>query len=148
MPDAIESLSRLVADLQDALMAAKQETRIVAAERDLAMAASVYGCARLESEARIVGDSLVISIRISTLAHAARESDCFWRSKEAGFPLAINDEAAFAKSVRRGLNRESEDGSTPITRLLDDTTEWVCDQGEDGVEEIDAAAALVNGGKG
>lgn len=94
------------------------------------------GCARLESEARIEGDRLVISLRISTLAHAARHSQYFDALEEDGHPLVITDEAEFARSVVRGLNREEEDGSTPVTRMLDDAFEWVCEQGEEGVEEV------------
>ena len=93
------------------------------------------GCARLESEARIVGDELVIKLKISTLAHAARHSDYFFRCQEDGTPLNITDEAEFAESVVRALNQEEEDGSTPITRLLDDATEHVAEQGMDGIEE-------------
>ena len=92
------------------------------------------GCARLESEARIDGDRIVISLSVSTLAHAARESDYFWRAKEDGKPITITDEMVFAKSVCGALNSEDEDGSTPITRLLDAAFEHVVEQGEDGIE--------------
>ncbi|MGB3070933.1 MAG: hypothetical protein WBC18_20440 [Ottowia sp.] len=92
------------------------------------------GCARLESEARIDGDRIVISLAISTLAHAARDSDYFWRAKEDGEPLTISDERVFAQSVCGALNREAEDGGTPITRLLDAAFEDVCEQGEDGID--------------
>ena len=93
------------------------------------------GCARPESEAQIVGDKLTISLRISTLAHAARHSDYFDRCAEQGMPLKITDEATFAKSVAYALNAEEEDGSTPITRMLDKAFEHVSEQGEEGVEE-------------
>ncbi|MDP2263273.1 MAG: phosphoadenosine phosphosulfate reductase family protein [Hydrogenophaga sp.] len=91
--------------------------------------------ARLESEARIVGDELVIKLKIGTLAHAARHSEYFFRCKEFGTQLEITDETAFANSVVSALNREEEDGSTPITRMLDDATEHVSEQGMDGIEE-------------
>lgn len=93
------------------------------------------GCARLESEARIEGGRLLIALRISTLAHAARCSEYFWRAKEDGTPLRITNEGVLANSVRRALNREEEDGSTPISRMLDEAVEWVAEQGEDGIEE-------------
>lgn len=93
------------------------------------------GCARLESEAQIVNGKLIISLRISTLAHAARHSDYFFRCAEDGTPLKITDEAVFAKSVAYALNAEEEDGSTPITRMLDAAFEHVSEQGEEGVEE-------------
>ena len=93
------------------------------------------GCARFESEAKIIGGKLVISLRIGTLAHAARNSDHFFNCAESGTPLKITDETVFAASVARALNREEEDGSTPITRMLDEATEWVSEQGEEGIEE-------------
>jgi hypothetical protein len=99
------------------------------------MSNNTKGCARLESEARIDGDELVIKLKISTLAHAARHSDYLFHCQENGMALKITDEAAFAESVASALNREEEDGSTPITRLLDEATEWVSEQGMDGIEE-------------
>lgn len=93
------------------------------------------GCARLESEAQIIDGKLVVALRIETLAHAARHSEYFFQCAEQGMQLKITDEAAFAKSVANALNREEEDGSTPITRMLDEATEWVSEQGEDGIEE-------------
>lgn len=99
------------------------------------MSNNTEGCARLESEAKIVDDKLVISLRISTLAHAARHSEHFYNCAESGTPLKITDEAVFAQSVATALNREKEDGSTPITRMLDEATEWVSEQGEEGIEE-------------
>lgn len=94
------------------------------------------GCARFESEAKVIGGKLVISLRIGTLANAARNSDHFFNCAESGTPLKITDETVFAASVARALNREEEDGSTPITRMLDEATEWVSEQGEEGIEEV------------
>lgn len=93
------------------------------------------GYARLESEAKVIGGKLVISLRIGTLAHAARNSEHFFNCAESGAPIKITDETVFATSVAHALNREEEDGSTPITRMLDEATEWVSEQGEDGLEE-------------
>lgn len=93
------------------------------------------GCARFESEAQVIDGKLVISLKISTLAHAARHSEYFFQCAEQGMPLKITDEALFARSVAEALNREEEDGSTPITRMLDEATEWVSEQGEDGIGE-------------
>ena len=99
------------------------------------MSNETEGCARLESEAQIADGKLVISLRIGTLAHAARHSDYFDRCAESGTPLKITDEAAFAQSVAHALNAEEEDGSTPITRMLDNAFEHVSEWGEDGIEE-------------
>lgn len=92
-------------------------------------------CARMESEAQIIDGKLVISLRIGTLAHAARHCAYFDELEEYGCPLKITDESEFAKSVALALNREEEDGSTPITRMLDDAFEYVNEQGMDGLEE-------------
>ena len=99
------------------------------------MSDTTGGCARFESEAKIIDGKLVISLSISTLAHAARHSEYFLNCAEDGAPLKITDEATFAKSVTLGLNREEEDGSTPITRMLDEAFVWAAEQGEDGIEE-------------
>lgn len=93
-------------------------------------------CARMESEAQIVDGRLVISLRIGTLAHAAAHSDYFDRCVIQGTPLKITDEAVFAKSVAFALNAEEEDGSTPITRMLDKAFEHVVEWGEEGIEEV------------
>ena len=86
-------------------------------------------------EARIEDGKLVICLSISTLAHAARYSQYFFDCAEDGRKLRISDEAEFAGSVVRRLNLEEEDGSTPITRMLDEAVIWVSEQGEAGIEE-------------
>lgn len=93
------------------------------------------GHARMESEARLVDDRLVISLSVRTLAHAARNSEYFFSCANDGYPLQITDEVAFAKSVIRALNLEGEDGSTPVTQMLDWAFMHVCEQGDEGVEE-------------
>lgn len=93
-----------------------------------------------ESKAQIVGDSLVISLSIGTLAHAARHGDSFFLCADRGRPLVITDERMFAQSVVRALNREQEDGLTPVTSMLDDAIEYVIAYGEDGVDEAPADA--------
>ncbi len=89
----------------------------------------------LEHKAQIVDGRLVISLSIATLAHAARGSDYFTGCAAIGMPLVITDEAVFAESVRLRLNCEQEDGSTPVTRMLDEAFESVSEWGDDGVEE-------------
>ena len=98
------------------------------------MSDGAEACAKLESEAQIVDGRLVISLRIETLAHAARHSEYFERLAWDGVPTRITDEALFAKSVRNALNSEEEDGSTPITRMLDKAFRRVVECGDDGVE--------------
>jgi hypothetical protein len=89
---------------------------------------------RMESKAQIEDGHLLIRLSIPTLAHAARHSDYFFQSRESGTPLVITNEAVFAESVCNSLNSEAEDGSTPISRMLDKATAHVADQGEDGID--------------
>lgn len=97
-------------------------------------AKDITPCARMESEAQIKDGHLVISLSISTLAHAARHSEHFFQAKEHGTPLIITNEAVFAESVCHALNREAEDGSTPISRVIDAATRHVAEQGDCGVD--------------
>jgi len=97
------------------------------------MSAETEGCDLLESQAQIVDGKLVIVLRVSTLANAARNSDYFERCAVQGLALKITDEAAFARSVANALNSEKEDGSTPITRMLDKAFEHVIEWGEDEI---------------
>lgn len=79
--------------------------------------------------------NLVISIPFHALATAARLSDYFFDCANNNIHLVIPDEVVFAESVCNALNLEEEDGSTPITKILDDAIEWVSEQGEPGIEE-------------
>lgn len=64
--------------------------------------------------AAIINGVLKISIGIGTLAFAAEHDD------NLGFTdLTVMNQAEFAKDVLRELNREAEDGSTLVTRVLD-----------------------------
>lgn len=87
----------------------------------------------METDAKVVDGRLVISVSIGTLANAARHSDYFFRCAEDGLSLKITDDAAFAESVADALNAEEEDGSTPITRMMDKAFERVVDHGMEGV---------------
>lgn len=89
---------------------------------------------RIESEAQVIDSTLIISVKASTIAFAALHSPYFFLCSETGSRIKITDEDLFLKSVRLALNREDEDGSTPITRMLDKAFQYVCDQGMDGIE--------------
>jgi len=94
-------------------------------------------CARLESAVQIVNDGLIISISAETLANAARHGECFFQSAQEGTKLVISNAVDFMTSVAKCLNEESEDGSTPITRMFDQAIEQVVEDGEPGVDEAD-----------
>lgn len=92
------------------------------------------GCARLESEARVAGGWMFIGCSVDTLAHAARHSEYVLNAAEDGTHVHITREEEFARSVARALNDEAEDGSTPISRMLDKAFEHVIEYGDDGFE--------------
>jgi len=48
----------------------------------------------------------------------------------------ICDREEFLDDLANALNREEEDGSTPLTRLLDECMEWLVEQGCLSVDEI------------
>ncbi|MPS27590.1 MAG: hypothetical protein E2576_11155 [Alcaligenaceae bacterium] len=93
------------------------------------------GIPRFECEPQLRHGRIVISISVPTLADAARGSDYFYQAKEAGTPLVITDEAALAQSVMHALSEEAEDGSTPVSRMLDKAIEQVAEYGEPGIDE-------------
>lgn len=49
--------------------------------------------------------------------------------------MKITDGVAFAKDWISEMNRESEDGSTPINRMFDVTINEAINQGAEGIEE-------------
>jgi hypothetical protein len=67
----------------------------------------------------VVADVLRIEIGISTLKYAAEHHEDFWQPQTDKYALVVSDERQFAKDVAHELNREGEDGSTPVTRLFD-----------------------------
>ena len=90
-------------------------------------------------EVRVVSSALVISIGMGTLTWAAehmeennpydddsRDFKRLWRVKDA---------AQFAKDVRSALRDEGEDGSTPLTRLLDAMCLAAIEDGSVAVDE-------------
>jgi hypothetical protein len=88
---------------------------------------------------RIAGDELVISIGISTLAFAfvnGPVGDRLVYVEETGewddSRLRVTNPAAFAKEVVHALLDEEEDGSSPLTNLLDAAYQAVVDDGGEG----------------
>lgn len=88
---------------------------------------------------RIIDGVLCISIGINTLAYAMKERDPFyvydenkgdWRSA-----WVILDNAEFAKDFVAELSREEEDGSTPLTDMLDKVADNVLENGCIGIYE-------------
>lgn len=91
---------------------------------------------------KIDDGELVIRIGINVLTFASNHRDPFLVDDEiTGFPRQawiVTDVLEFAKDVCRELNREEEDGSSPLTNLLDLAFTNALDQGSLGVEEVPA----------
>lgn len=98
----------------------------------------------------VVDDELVVRIGIDTLAFAADHSDLFNPFDEDKNDFVqrwkVIDNLEWAKDVVREINREEEDGSSPLTNLLDKASENALDQGsiavwgpELGISEEEAA---------
>lgn len=83
---------------------------------------------------------LDIAIGIAELRFAAEQHPDFWDGKRH-WPepnIKITDATAFAAEVARVINRESEDGSTLLTQMLDKAIRLAV---EDGCEGVDHEAA-------
>jgi hypothetical protein len=87
-------------------------------------------------QASIQDDQLVISIGIETLAYcAAHQPNIIEDSGEYNWPyIKIDDVSRFARDVVCGLLHEEEDGSTVISRCID---EACLSAVEDGSEAVD-----------
>lgn len=89
-------------------------------------------------EATVDGHGLHIRIGIKSLANAVVLSD--WAApfhesaQDFQRTFAITDPVQFAREVLRALQRESDDGSTLLTRLLDKAAREAIDDGAEGCE--------------
>lgn len=91
------------------------------------------------ARAIIEGDNIVIRVPISALPVAFDFSPLTPRDDEADAKYFVSDTAEFAKSVCRRLNKEEEDGTTPIHLMLDSAMEEALEQGDEGLEECRTA---------
>ncbi len=89
---------------------------------------------------------LSITIGIGTLAYVAAQHPEFWDGKSGlDVPcIKVTDEEVFANEVANELNRESEDGSTRVTRLIDAAISEAVDQGAEGIDNDALDAAMTN----
>ncbi len=81
-------------------------------------------------EAKIIGEQLVISIGISTLAYAIQNGTDDWVGK-------ITSEAGFAQDVIDELLNEEEDGTTLVHKMFDEAAREAADQGSEYVSSGD-----------
>lgn len=98
----------------------------------------------LPLRATVENDQVSIVIGVRTLAFAFENSEennpydeDFCDTKRQ---LSISDPSQFAKDVCHELNREEEDGSTPLTRFLDSMMGEAVNQGSLGIFDLDETA--------
>ncbi|MBE3065158.1 MAG: hypothetical protein IMZ69_09100 [Spirochaetes bacterium] len=82
----------------------------------------------------IARGELVIRIGIETLAFCTDECSEFYNSEKDRSDVKVTDPDEWAKDVVRELEREEEDGSSPLTDLLERAMSDAVDQGSTAVE--------------
>lgn len=83
--------------------------------------------------ARISKGKIVIELNIANLAHEAVVPDCLCDG-EFRPSVKIVNARKFARDFVAELNREEEDGSTPVHALFDAAFVAAVEQGADGME--------------
>jgi len=89
-------------------------------------------------EVKIENEELVIRLGISALCTAVRQcsiidSAVMDADGDEG-AVEITDEMVFAQAILEALEREEEDGSTPVHQMLDSAAEYAIEQGCEGIE--------------
>ena len=77
-----------------------------------------------------------MNIAIDALAFAAAHHPEFWdgHSGDDVPNIKVSDQGAFAREVALAINAEGEDGSTPLTRMLDKAMKSAVESGCEGVD--------------
>ncbi len=85
----------------------------------------------------VEGNELVIRIGIATLAFAAENCDLFAEYPNNSFApyKKVADASALAHDVVAELNREEEDGTTPVHLLIDHAIFDAYENGSEGFPE-------------
>lgn len=86
---------------------------------------------------RIVKGDLVIRISARALAFATNNHPEFWDGENDKQRVKVTDRKQWVQATRNALEREEEDGSTPVTRMLDAAVAYAVEQGEEGIEFLD-----------
>lgn len=89
---------------------------------------------------KATGGDVDIAIEMATLCFAAENHPDFWDGvSPASVPnIKITDVQQFALEVAREINKESEDGSTLLTRMLDRAISNAVENGCEGVDFNDS----------
>ena len=94
------------------------------------LTASAIRDIRQQLEVEADATTLRISIGVEILAWALQNGCHEWPEE-----VKITDPATFAKEVASQLNKEAEDGTTPVHRMLDTAALAAIEYGAEGVTE-------------
>jgi len=83
---------------------------------------------------RLERDELVIRIGIDTLAFTTDECPIFYNGDRDASDVKVVNQKEWARDVIDSLMHEEEDGSTPVTELLDKVMSDAVDAGSIAVE--------------
>lgn len=89
----------------------------------------------LPGRAAVVGKDIVIRLPIANIPFAVTGLVDWLRDRlPMDYPIRITDEKAFAKYVCLALNKEEEDGTTPVHELFDAAFWAAAEDGAEGCE--------------
>lgn len=77
---------------------------------------------------------LIISIGVNVIAFAAEHCERYYDGEKDKYTLKVTNKEKFAREIRRALQAEEEDGTTPLHVLFDDATEAAVEDGCEGVK--------------
>ncbi len=95
----------------------------------------------MSGQAKIEGGEIVIRVSIDALPFIADHVFAL-----EGSLYAVTDAPTFARDLVYELNREEEDGTTPIHRMFDAAISEANEQGADGVTETHRSASTSTDG--
>lgn len=88
--------------------------------------------------AKIEDDEIVIRLPIAAIPFAASVAfvECNYDLDDDGEPkMEVSDAVVFAPYLATALSQESEDGTTPVHKLLDQMIVEACERGAEGVTD-------------
>lgn len=100
-------------------------------------AASPAGLNDVLPTVAIEGDQLVIRITTECLLHAVTCS-LEWPVNEAGSPISVNNGPLLLQEIIHELQREDEQGTNPMHRMLDEAALAALDNGSEAVDYEEA----------
>ncbi|MNN52161.1 hypothetical protein D3C81_1668440 [compost metagenome] len=102
--------------------------------------APLVGLAAVLPTVEVDGDQLVIRITTECLLHAVTCASQ-WPADEAGSPISIDNGSLLVQEIVHELQREDEQGTTPVHRLFDAAALAALDNGSQAVSYHDEVTA-------